>query len=210
MADYKSCAWYQNGTCIRYDKSGAPISCADCEDYERRTVFKVEELPENQEFISKRKVGQLQDEINKKIKDKLKVFDLLMYENLNEVVALIAQLDYESDIKKAVDMVSKCFHIDHEFLIKFVIDCKNNKSNRDPLALTIFNLCNKLGKDKPEHDAVEYKKIEITLKSGETITYSEGKWDDYAYDGKAVIVKHGGAWVAIYNFDDVYCVELKG
>ena len=57
---------------------------------------------------------------------------------------------------------------------------------------------------------MDYKKIEITLKSGENITYSDGEWDDYAYDGKAVIVKHGGAWVGIYNFDDVYCVELKG
>lgn len=47
MADYKSCAWYQNGTCIRDDKSGAHISCADCEDYERRVVFKIEDAPEN-------------------------------------------------------------------------------------------------------------------------------------------------------------------
>jgi hypothetical protein len=55
MADYKSCAWYQNGTCIRYDKSGAPISCADCEDYERRVVFKIEDLPERNEEMSVRK-----------------------------------------------------------------------------------------------------------------------------------------------------------
>lgn len=46
MADYKSCAWYQNVTCIRDDKSGAPISCADCEDYDRRVVFKIEDLQE--------------------------------------------------------------------------------------------------------------------------------------------------------------------
>lgn len=54
MADYKSCAWYQKGTCIRDDKSGAPISCADCEDYERRTVFKVEELKGGKEMSVKR------------------------------------------------------------------------------------------------------------------------------------------------------------
>lgn len=52
-------------------------------------------------------------------------------------------------------------------------------------------------------------RIEITFKSGETIVYKEGEWDDYAYDGKAVIVKLKGAWVGIYNFDSVFCVELK-
>lgn len=55
MADYESCAWYQKGTCIRDDKSGAPISCADCEDYERRVVFKIEDLQErNGEMSIKR------------------------------------------------------------------------------------------------------------------------------------------------------------
>lgn len=52
-------------------------------------------------------------------------------------------------------------------------------------------------------------KIEITFKSGETITYGKDQWDDYAFDGKAVIVKYKGAWVGIYNFDHVFCVELK-
>lgn len=54
-----------------------------------------------------------------------------------------------------------------------------------------------------------YKRLEITFKSGETITYKPGEWDDYAYDGKAVIVKQKGAWIGIYNFDHVFCVELK-
>lgn len=61
-----------------------------------------------------------------------------------------------------------------------------------------------------ELDSVNnYEKIEITFKSGETITYDKDKWDDYAFDGKAVIVKKSGAWIGIYNFDDVFCVELK-
>jgi hypothetical protein len=51
--------------------------------------------------------------------------------------------------------------------------------------------------------------LEITFKSGETISYGKDEWDDYAYDGKAVIVKQKGAWIGIYNFDDVFCVELK-
>ena len=52
-------------------------------------------------------------------------------------------------------------------------------------------------------------RIEITFKSGETISYGKGEWDDYAFDGKAVIVKQKGAWIGIYNFDHVFCVELK-
>lgn len=51
--------------------------------------------------------------------------------------------------------------------------------------------------------------LEITFKSGEIISYGKGEWDDYAYDGKAVIVKKNSTWIGIYNFDDVFCVELK-
>lgn len=54
-----------------------------------------------------------------------------------------------------------------------------------------------------------YTDLEITFKSGETITYKEGEWDDYSYDGKSVAVKKSGAWVGLYNFDNVFCVELK-
>lgn len=54
-----------------------------------------------------------------------------------------------------------------------------------------------------------YERIEITFKSGETITYKAGEWDDYSYDGNAIIVKKNGAWVGIYNFDHIFCVELK-
>lgn len=54
-----------------------------------------------------------------------------------------------------------------------------------------------------------FEKLEITFKSGETITYKSGEWDDYSFTGGAVNVKRGGAWIGIYNFDDVFCVELK-
>ena len=56
---------------------------------------------------------------------------------------------------------------------------------------------------------MNYTKIEITFMSGETITYGKDQWDDYAYDGKAVIVKLKGAWIGIYNFDKVFSVEVK-
>ena len=58
-------------------------------------------------------------------------------------------------------------------------------------------------------DEESFNRLEITFKSGETITYNRSEWDDYAYDGGAVIVKHDGAWIGIYNFDNVFCVELK-
>ena len=52
-------------------------------------------------------------------------------------------------------------------------------------------------------------RLEITFKSGNTITYDNDQWDDYAYDGMAIIVKLKGACIGIYNFDHVFCVELK-
>jgi hypothetical protein len=63
--------------------------------------------------------------------------------------------------------------------------------------------------EREEKSMENAERIEITFKSGETISYGKGEWDDYAYDGKAIIVKKSGAWIGIYNFDDVFCVELK-
>lgn len=60
-----------------------------------------------------------------------------------------------------------------------------------------------------KEETTMYTDLEITFKSGETITYSKNEWDDYSYDGKAVAVKKDGAWVGLYNFDNVFCVELK-
>lgn len=57
---------------------------------------------------------------------------------------------------------------------------------------------------------MEYaNKIEITFKSGDTITIEKENWDDYSYDGKFFIIKNKGAWVAFYNCNDVFCFELK-
>jgi hypothetical protein len=43
------------------------------------------------------------------------------------------------------------------------------------------------------------ERIEITFKSGETISYRKEEWDDYAYDGKAIIV----------NANDCYTLEFE-
>ena len=88
-----------------------------------------------------------------------------------------------------------------------MIRCDISESEAEELAKQLADLPIQIEK---ELDSVDnFEKIEITFKSGETITYNKDKWDDYAFDGKAVIVKKNGAWVGIYNFDDVFCVELK-
>lgn len=53
-----------------------------------------------------------------------------------------------------------------------------------------------------------YKTLTITFKSGETVAYPAGEWDDYSYDGTAVRVKRGDVWVGVYNFDMIAFVEL--
>jgi hypothetical protein len=82
-----------------------------------------------------------------------------------------------------------------------------SESEAEELAKQLANLPLHIEKECSSMDIFE--KIEITFKSGETITYDKDKWDDYAFNGKAVIVKKNGAWIGIYNFDDVFCVELK-
>lgn len=62
---------------------------------------------------------------------------------------------------------------------------------------------------KLEEDSTMYSTLEITFKSGDTISYNKDEWDDYSYDGKSVCVKKDGAWVGIYNIDHVFSVELK-
>lgn len=74
-------------------------------------------------------------------------------------------------------------------------------------AACIINAAKKVERQEKSMESAD--RIEITFKSGETISYGKGEWDDYAYDGKAVIVKKNGTWIGIYNFDDVFCVELK-
>lgn len=60
-----------------------------------------------------------------------------------------------------------------------------------------------------QEDNDMYMNLEITFKSGETITYKPGEWDDYSFTGSAVVVKKNSTWIGIYNFDNVFCVELK-
>lgn len=56
-----------------------------------------------------------------------------------------------------------------------------------------------------------YNTIEVALKNGHSAVWEANKdeWDDYAYDGKALIIKKDGAWVGIYNFDGIISVVVK-
>lgn len=56
-----------------------------------------------------------------------------------------------------------------------------------------------------------YNTIEVTLKNRHTATWEaeKGEWDDYAYDGKVLIIKKDGAWIGIYNMDSVISVVVK-
>ena len=56
-----------------------------------------------------------------------------------------------------------------------------------------------------------YKTIEVTLKDGSSAIWEadKGDWDDYAYDGKVLIIKKDGAWIGIYNMDSVISVVVK-
>lgn len=109
-------------------------------------------------------------------------------------------------------------HVSNELVIALRIDdetaaeLKNACRDAKPLLRDTDiaeGLMNPVQFEKELDSMDNYEKIEITFKSGETISYGKDEWDDYAYDGKAVIVKKNSAWIGIYNFDDVFCVELK-
>ena len=53
------------------------------------------------------------------------------------------------------------------------------------------------------------KVIVIVFKNGQRVVWEQAEWSDYAYDGKAFIVKNGNDWVGIYNFDSIISVIVK-
>lgn len=64
--------------------------------------------------------------------------------------------------------------------------------------------------------STSYTRLTIVFKDGtkrEFYSSDSGdgthfKWDDYEYDGKFIVVKFSGAWVAMYSADDIKSVEL--
>lgn len=57
----------------------------------------------------------------------------------------------------------------------------------------------------------DYNTIEITFTNGHSAVWeaNKGEWDDYAYDGKVLIIKKDGAWVGIYNMNHIISVVVK-
>ena len=56
---------------------------------------------------------------------------------------------------------------------------------------------------------MNYSSIEITFKNGFAISFDEGEWDDYSYDGKFFSIRLDGVNVAMYNATDVFSVVLS-
>lgn len=129
------------------------------------------------------------------------------YTEIEELKPLPKQLNCCTSIRSICDTCRKVFvcpmqHIEHRK------KCGLYEPLPNPLD-EIVTETRSLNPIKEEKSMESAERIEITFKSGETISYGKGEWDDYAYDGKAVIVKQKGAWIGIYNFDHVFCVELK-
>jgi len=55
----------------------------------------------------------------------------------------------------------------------------------------------------------KFSTIEITFVNSHTAIWNVDEWDDYAYDGKVLVIKKDGAWVGIYNMDSVISVVVK-
>lgn len=54
-----------------------------------------------------------------------------------------------------------------------------------------------------------YKTIKITFNNGNSVKYNENEWNDWAlFNGFVVIKNNDGAWIAIYNANSIFAVEL--
>lgn len=53
-----------------------------------------------------------------------------------------------------------------------------------------------------------YRFIKITFDDGHVINFDPGTWDDWMYTSGFVVIKKSSAWVAMYNTNHVFSVEL--
>ena len=58
---------------------------------------------------------------------------------------------------------------------------------------------------------LKFGKIRIYFRDGKMDVIPKKLWDDYEYNGCLFVVKRCGAWVYVYNMDDIsaICVENK-
>lgn len=54
-----------------------------------------------------------------------------------------------------------------------------------------------------------YSTITITFTNGDNVMWQAPDWTDYKYDGKFFIVINEGAWVGLYNLNNIIAVEVE-
>ena len=54
-----------------------------------------------------------------------------------------------------------------------------------------------------------YSTITITFTNGDNVIWQAPDWTDYKYDGKFFIVINEGAWVGLYNLNNIIAVEVE-
>lgn len=53
-----------------------------------------------------------------------------------------------------------------------------------------------------------YSNLIINFTSGDAKVFHKGEWDDYSCTDRYISVKKDGTWIAVYNPDYVFAVEL--
>lgn len=54
-----------------------------------------------------------------------------------------------------------------------------------------------------------YTTITITFTNGDNVVWNAPDWSDYKYDGKFFIVIDEGAWVGLYNLNNIIAIEVE-
>lgn len=63
---------------------------------------------------------------------------------------------------------------------------------------------------KIRKDLIYMKKLTITLKNGRYMEYQEKEFDNWYYDGNAIIVKKNNYLSAVYSLNNIICaVEVE-
>ena len=56
-----------------------------------------------------------------------------------------------------------------------------------------------------KHKKQKKKKITIWFRDGKSDVIPQRLWDDYEINGGQFVVKKKGAWIAVYNLNDISC-----
>lgn len=50
--------------------------------------------------------------------------------------------------------------------------------------------------------------IKIIFRNGDFVTWNEGEYTDYKYDGKCFVVIKNEQWIGIYNIDTISSITV--